>query len=90
LLAETGDAVKGIPACAVCHAVGGVGQSPTIPYLAGQYATYTAFALQMWKRGFRKNSPGVMGLFAKKLDDGEIAALAAYYQQARSSAAASK
>jgi cytochrome c553 len=86
LLAETGDAVKGIPACAVCHGAGGAGQPPTIPYLAGQYANYTAFQLQMWKRGFRKNSPGVMGLFAKKLDAQEIAAVAAYYQQLRSSA----
>ena len=47
---------------------------------------YTAFQLKMWQRGFRRNSPEAMGLFAKKLDEQEIAALAAYYQQARSSA----
>jgi quinohemoprotein ethanol dehydrogenase len=87
-LAEVGNAVKGIPACNVCHGVGGVGQPPTIPYLAGQYAHYTAFELQMWKRGFRKNSPEAMALFAKKLDDQEIAAVAAHYQQLRSSASA--
>jgi quinohemoprotein ethanol dehydrogenase len=87
-LAEVGNAVKGIPACNVCHGVGGVGQPPTIPYLAGQYAHYTAFEFQMWKRGFRKNSPEAMGLFVKKLDDQEIAAVAAYYQQLRSSASA--
>jgi cytochrome c553 len=39
----------------------------------------------MWQRGFRNNSPGVIRLFAKKLDDQEIAAIAAYYQQIRSS-----
>jgi cytochrome c553 len=39
----------------------------------------------MWQRGFRNNSPGVMRLFAKKLDDQEIAAIAAYYQQVPSS-----
>ena len=55
--------------------------SPTIPYLAGQYAHYTAFELQMWQRGFRRNSPSTMTLFAKLLGDQEIAALAAYYQQ---------
>jgi cytochrome c553 len=31
-----------------------------------------------------------MALFAKKLDDQEIAAVAAYYQQVRGAAAASK
>ncbi len=35
----------------------------------------------MWQRGFRRNSPEAMALFAKKLDDEEIAAVAAYYQQ---------
>ena len=39
----------------------------------------------MWQRGFRKNSPEAMALFAKKLDNQEIAAVAAYYQQVRSS-----
>ena len=40
----------------------------------------------MWQHGFRRNSPEAMALFAGKLDDQEIAALAAYFQQARSSA----
>jgi cytochrome c553 len=42
----------------------------------------------MWQHGFRRNSPEAMALFARKLDDQEIAALAAYFQQARSSASA--
>jgi cytochrome c553 len=88
LLAEAGNPAKGIPGCRVCHGAGGVGEPPTIPYLAGQYAHYTAFQLQMWRRGFRRNSPEAMALFAKKLDDQEIAAIAAYYQQVRSSAPA--
>ena len=37
----------------------------------------------MWKRGFRKTSPDAMTLFAKQLNDREIAAVAAYYQQLR-------
>ena len=41
----------------------------------------TATQLQMWQSGFRGNSPTTMTLFAKLLDDREIAALAAYYQQ---------
>jgi cytochrome c553 len=87
-LAEAGNESKGIPGCRVCHGTAGVGQLPTIPYLAGQYAHYTTFELQMWQRGFRRNSPEAMGLFAKKLDDQEIAALAAYYQQVQPSSPA--
>ncbi len=85
-LAESGNTAKGIPACGACHGAGGVGESPTVPYLAGQYAHYTAFELQMWQRGFRRNSPTTMTLFSKLLDDQEIAALAAYYQQLGASA----
>src|SRR4029434_3454112 len=87
-LAEGGNAAKGLPGCNLCHGAAGAGQPPTIPYLAGQYANYTALQLRMWQRGFRRNSPEAMALFAKKLDDQEIAAVAAYYQQARSSAGA--
>jgi cytochrome c553 len=39
----------------------------------------------MWQQGFRKNSPDAMRVIAKMLDDQEIAAVAAYYQQVRSS-----
>jgi cytochrome c553 len=89
-LAESGNAAKGIPGCAACHGALGVGESPTVPYLGGQYAHYIAFELKMWQRGFRNNNSEAMGLLAKKLDDQEIAAIAAYYQQVRSSAAAAK
>src|SRR4029077_2317480 len=39
--AEAGNGVKGIPGCGACHGAEGAGESPTIPYLAGQYAHYT-------------------------------------------------
>jgi len=81
-LAEAGDSVKGMPPCGACHGSGGAGEPPTIPYLAGQYARYTAFELQMWRQGWRRNSPEAMGLFTSMLDDQQIRALAAYYQQA--------
>jgi cytochrome c553 len=55
------------------------------PILAGQYAHYIAFELQMWRRGFRNSSPDSMAPIAKRLDDQQIAAVAAYYQQVRSS-----
>jgi cytochrome c553 len=70
--------------CDNCHGPGGSGEPPVIPYLAGQYAHYIAFTLQMWRQGFRKNSPDAMGVIANKLDDQEIATVAAYYQQVQS------
>ena len=70
--------------CDNCHGPGGSGAPPVVPYLAGQYAHYIAFTLQMWQEGFRKNSPAAMEAIAKKLDDQDITAVAAYYQQVNS------
>jgi cytochrome c553 len=67
--------------CDNCHGPGGSGEPPVIPYLGGQYAHYIAFTLQMWQEGFRKNSPDAMEAIAKTLDDQDILAVAAYYQQ---------
>jgi cytochrome c553 len=80
-LAKVGSAAKDLPACNNCHGPGGTGEPPAIPYLAGQYAQYITFELQMWQRGYRKNSQDTMLRIAGKLDDRDIAALAAYYQQ---------
>jgi cytochrome c553 len=87
-VATAGDAAKGIPGCDLCHGPQGNGQPGIAPYLGGQYAEYIAFTLHMWQRGYRKNSPDVMEPFARKLDDQQIAAVAAYYQQVRASPAA--
>ena len=87
-LAKIGNEAKGIPGCVNCHGADGAGQSPTIPYLGGQYGHYISFELKMWQRGFRNTSHPVMRLFAKRLDDQEVAALAAYYQQLRGPAPA--
>jgi cytochrome c553 len=80
-LAKVGSAAKQLQACDNCHGPGGAGEPPAIPYLAGQYAQYISFELQMWRRGYRKTSQEVMSAIAGKLDDQEIAALGAYYQQ---------
>lgn len=84
-LATIGDATKNLQSCNNCHGPGGAGELPAIPYLAGQYAHYIAFELKMWRRGFRKNSPEAMADIAKRLDDQDIAAVAAYFQQVRTS-----
>jgi cytochrome c553 len=85
-LAKVGSEARGIQACDNCHGPGGAGEPPAIPYLAGQYAPYIAFQVRMWQRGYRKNSLDMMADVAKLLNDQEIAALAAYYQQVRGAA----
>lgn len=80
-LAKIGSAERQIQSCDNCHGPGGAGEPPAIPYLAGQYAHYIVFTLDMWRQGYRKNSPNTMGVVAGKLSDDEIAAVAAYYQQ---------
>jgi cytochrome c553 len=86
-LAKVGSAVRQIPGCDNCHGPGGAGEPPAIPYLAGQYASYIAMELRMWQRGFRTSSSEVMAPIAKQLDDQEIAAVSAFYQQIQGSVA---
>jgi cytochrome c553 len=81
LLAKVGSAARQIQACDNCHGPDGAGEPPAIPYLAGQYAHYITFTLDMWRKGYRKNSANSMAVVAQKLNDEEIAAVAAYYQQ---------
>jgi cytochrome c553 len=85
-LAKVGNEGRGLQACDNCHGPAGTGEPPAIPYLAGQYGTYIALELRMWQRGFRQSSPNQMADVAKLLNEHDIAALAAYYQQVRASA----
>lgn len=79
-LATTGDESRMLQACANCHGAGGSGEPPVYPYLAGQPQSYLENALHAWKSGERKTDPsGQMPAIAKKLDDADISALAAYY-----------
>jgi cytochrome c553 len=82
-LARVGDGAKALPSCNNCHGPGGAGEFPAIPYLAGQYADYTALQLTLWQAGSRRNSPESMAEIAKRLSEDDIAAVAAYYQQLR-------
>jgi cytochrome c553 len=83
-LAKLGDAARKIQSCDRCHGPVGEGESPAIPYLDGQYAHYIAFTLHQWQQGYRNSSPDAMEVMAKKLDEQDTAAVAAYYQQVRS------
>jgi cytochrome c553 len=82
-LAKIGDASKDLQSCNDCHGPGGAGEPPAIPYLAGQYANYIASQLKSWRLGSRKSSADTMGYIAKRLDDQDVAAVAAYFQQVR-------
>jgi cytochrome c553 len=82
-LARIGSAASSVQACDNCHGISGAGEPPVIPYLAGQYASYIALEWRMWRRGFRKSSPGAMACLAQHLNDQEIAAVSAYYEQVR-------
>jgi cytochrome c553 len=84
VLSAIGDEARGIRACQLCHAAAGAGIAPSFPYLAGQYADYTARQLSLWQTGERRNDPlDVMAEIARRLDEPEIAALALYFARTR-------
>lgn len=87
--ATFGDQGKQVPACNACHGPAGIGQPPTIPPLAGQFAPYMMQQLSDWQKGQRKNDGGQqMATVVKRMTAQDIAAVAAYYQQSRPSTAA--
>jgi cytochrome c553 len=83
-LAAVGQARAGIPACVTCHGEAGKGSAPLFPYLAGQYRSYLAQQLRDFKSGTRRNDPmAVMPVIASKLNEGDIAAVSAYFASVR-------
>ena len=80
LLARSGDESKQLQACANCHGPGGSGERFAAPYLEGQSATYLATTIEEWKSGARANDAGEqMVVVARRLDDRDTAAVAAYF-----------
>jgi len=80
LLARSGDESKQLQACANCHGPDGTGERFATPYLEGQAATYLATTIKEWKSGTRANYAGKqMVVVARRLDDRDIAAVAAYF-----------
>lgn len=79
-IAAIGDWPRGLPACGQCHGPAGQGVGVSFPAIAGQSAAYISTQLAAWKDGTRSNEPlNLMTGIAAKLDDTEIAAVAAYY-----------
>lgn len=80
LLYEQGIRTKGVAACTTCHGRRGEGDATArYPALAGQHAAYIDKMLKAFRSATRRNDPaGVMRMIARKLEDKEIAALAAY------------
>ncbi|MCX7318982.1 MAG: c-type cytochrome [Hyphomicrobiales bacterium] len=79
-IALRGDWSNALPGCSQCHGPLGEGVGNSFPALAAQNARYLASQLHRWKNGERSSDPnGLMTGIANKLDDADIAAVAAYY-----------
>lgn len=73
-LIEQGRQAEGLPPCRSCH-----GLDAQAPSLEAQHGTYLAKQLREFRSGARANDPaGVMAAIARRLDESEIDALAAY------------
>lgn len=90
-LATAGAPEQGVPACAACHGEAGLSANPLFPSLAGQYPSYIAQQLRLWRQGARGDtaSSKIMAAVARKLDDAQIRAVSLYYGSIRPPAAGS-
>lgn len=78
----SGDAARGVVACAACHGGEGQGVGPANPALAGQPKAYTADQLTRWRESKRRNDPReVMTAAAAPLTDAEIRTIAAWLER---------
>ena len=82
LIYTTGNAKKGLAACASCHAPNGVGNpAANFPAIAGQHTVYAEKQLKAFRDGSRANDTGAMMQdVAGKMSDDEIKAVASYIQ----------
>ena len=72
-----GIASRGVPACAGCHSPNGAGIPGFYPRLAGQFPSYIADQLKLYRNGDRANST-MMQEIASRMTDADIAAVADY------------
>ncbi|TAM87854.1 MAG: c-type cytochrome [Candidimonas sp.] len=79
-IANRGDWAHDIPACVQCHAAGGIGVAPSFPAIAGLSKTYIVEQFTQWRTGQRAGGPqNLMGDIAKRMNDGQIGAVASYF-----------
>lgn len=79
-LHDFGDNALALAACANCHGARGVGESPSLPRLAGQPEAYFTAQIEAFRDGQRANDDaGTMQAIAKRLSADDTAALARYY-----------
>lgn len=72
-----GNEFTGLPACATCHGVKGLG-TPQLPRLAGQHPRYIEDQLKQFNKRERTNDNAVMHTIASKLTELEMHAVAEY------------
>lgn len=71
---------QGIPPCNSCHAQDHALHNPLYPSLAGQYASYMAQQLALFKTGKRRDTPSaeIMSVIAQRLSVQQIDAVSLY------------
>lgn len=80
-LFNSGDARRGVPACAECHGIDGAGRASVAPRLAGQQVDYLRTTLTAWHEGATwgtSDQARIMPGIASKLTPAEIDHLAVY------------
>jgi cytochrome c553 len=79
-IARQGVPADGIPACVSCHEPRGA-RYPAYPALRGQTADYIAGQLRLFRDGARGGTAyaHIMATIARRLDDAQIDAVAAYF-----------
>jgi cytochrome c553 len=84
VISASGLADKNVPACIACHGLAGAGMAPSFPYLAGQYASYLEYQLDLFRMDLRNNSAlGVMDRIAASMSEDEIKAVSQYLASVR-------
>lgn len=79
VLATSGDAARGLPACTACHGATLSGALPAIPGLLGLPQDYLVSQLGSWQGGLRHSrAPDCMAEVAKALTPTDLAAVAAW------------
>lgn len=85
-LALRGDWSEYIVSCKSCHGPRNEGAGGTFPGIASQHAGYIETQLHAWQAGERDNDPqNLMGAMAKRMNDDDIRAVAAWLAKDRKS-----